>query len=173
MGLSDLPVKPIDHLPIAGAAVAGGEAQAIAGKAGALSYAALEEAVGRMAGWLASHGFAPGARMASWVSKGRLACIMPLAAPRAGLIHVPINPLLKHAQVAHILADSGASLIIGTAARLGSLEPGDVPEACLTRVEDAALARRSTAPPCRHRMLSSMRSLPSFTLPAPPADPRA
>ena len=140
MGLSDLPVKPIDHLPIAGAAVAGGEAQAIAGKAGALSYAALEEAVGRMAGWLASHGFAPGARMASWVSKGRLACIMPLAAPRAGLIHVPINPLLKHAQVAHILADSGASLIIGTAARLGALEPGDVPEACLTRVEDAALA---------------------------------
>ena len=33
---------------------------------------------------------------------------MPLAAARAGLVHVPINPLLKRAQVAHILADSGA-----------------------------------------------------------------
>jgi acyl-CoA synthetase (AMP-forming)/AMP-acid ligase II len=33
---------------------------------------------------------------------------MPLAAPRAGLVHVPVNPVLKRAQVAHILADSGA-----------------------------------------------------------------
>ena len=33
---------------------------------------------------------------------------MPLAAARAGLVHVPINPVLKHAQAAHILADSGA-----------------------------------------------------------------
>ena len=39
----------------------------------------------------------------------------------------PINPLLKRAQVAHILADSGASALIGNTARLGSLEAGDVP----------------------------------------------
>ncbi len=119
--------------------MAGAEAQAIAGKAGALSYAALEESVGRMAGWLESQAFAPGARVASWVAKGRLACILPLAAPRAGLIHVPVNPLLKRGQVAHILADSGASLLIGTAARLSALEPGDVPEACRTIAEDSAL----------------------------------
>lgn len=149
MGLSDLPVKPIDHLPLAGAAVAGAEAQAIAGKAGALSYAALEESVGQMAGWLGSLGFAPGARVASWVAKGRLACILPLAAPRAGLIHVPVNPLLKRAQVAHIVADSGASLLIGTAARLAALEPGDVPQECRIIAEDAALteAQASAALP--------------------------
>jgi acyl-coenzyme A synthetase/AMP-(fatty) acid ligase len=39
---------------------------------------------------------------------------MPLAAARAGCIHVPINPLLKRAQVAHILADSGAVLLIAS-----------------------------------------------------------
>ncbi|MDQ4419640.1 acyl-CoA ligase (AMP-forming), exosortase A system-associated [Sphingobium sp. DEHP117] len=147
MGLSDLPVKPIDHLPLAGAAVAGAEAQAIAGKAGALSYAALEESVGQMAGWLDSLGFAPGARVASWVAKGRLACILPLAAPRAGLIHVPVNPLLKRAQVAHIVADSGARLLIGTPARLAALEPGDVPQECRAIAEDAALAGSQASDP--------------------------
>ena len=34
--------------------------------------------------------------------------------------------MLKRAQVAHILADSGASLLIGTPARLATLESGDV-----------------------------------------------
>ena len=149
MELSDLPLSPIDHLPLAGATVAGAEAQAIAGKAGVLSYAGLEEAVGRMAGWLHSLGLAPGARVASWVSKGRLACILPLAAPRAGLIHVPINPLLKRAQVSHILADSGADLLIATAARMAALEPGDVPPDCRAMAEDAALveAQACTALP--------------------------
>jgi acyl-coenzyme A synthetase/AMP-(fatty) acid ligase len=42
---------------------------------------------------------------------------MPLAAGRAGLIHVPINPLLKGPQVAHILADSGAKLLVTNGAR--------------------------------------------------------
>ncbi|MGB3847193.1 MAG: acyl-CoA ligase (AMP-forming), exosortase A system-associated, partial [Sphingopyxis sp.] len=59
----------------------------------------------------------------------RLACLMPLAAARAGLIHVPVNPLLKGAQVAHILADSGAKLLITNAARADTLG-GDLPEAC-------------------------------------------
>ncbi len=49
------------------------------------------------------------------------------------MVHVPVNPLLKRAQVAHILADSGASLLLGNAARLATLEPGDVPDGC--RVE--------------------------------------
>ena len=62
--------------------------------------------------------------MASWAAKGELTCLMPLAAARAGLVHVPVNPLLKRAQVAHILADSGAALLIGTPARLASLEAG-------------------------------------------------
>lgn len=60
---------------------------------------------------------------------------MPLAAVRAGLVHVPVNPLLKRAQVAHILADSGASLIIANKARLETLEPGD---AACPIIEEAA-----------------------------------
>ena len=63
--------------------------------------------------------------------------VLPLAAPRAGLVHVPVNPALRRAQVAHILADSGARLLISQAARFDTLEGGDVPEGCAPAVEGA------------------------------------
>ena len=131
------PVRPIDHLLLRGDPAA----SALDGRSGHYSYAELEQALARLAGWLAGFALEPGARVASWVAKGPVAALMPLAAPRAGLIHVPINPLLKHRQVAHILADSGAAMLIGTAARIDSLEPGDVPPGCqLHREDDAACA---------------------------------
>src|SRR3546814_11256761 len=64
---------------------------------------------------------------------------MPLAAARAGLVHVPVNPLLKHAQVAHTLADSGAALLIGTAARLSPLQACNLPAVCRVMEEHSAL----------------------------------
>ncbi len=81
----------------------------------------------------------PGARVATWAAKGELTCLMPLAAARAGLVHVPINPLLKRGQAAYILADSGASALIGNKARISSLEQGGVPATCEVFEEDDAL----------------------------------
>jgi len=98
-----------------------------------------------LAGWLAREVPRKGARVASWAAKGELTCLLPLAAARAGLVHVPVNPLLKRAQVAHILADSGAELLIGTATRLASLEPGDVPGSCAVLEEAGALAAAEAA----------------------------
>jgi acyl-CoA ligase (AMP-forming) (exosortase A-associated) len=60
-----------------------------------------------------------------------MSCLLPLACARAGLIYVPINPLLKRAQVAHILADSGARLLISGSARLATLRADDLPESCV------------------------------------------
>src|SRR5688572_16873499 len=105
-----------------------------------LSWKDLRSRVGRMAAWLRSVAPEPGTRVASWLAKGEMACVLPLAAARAGLVHVPVNPLLKRAQAAHIVADSGASLVIATPARLATLEPGDLPEGCAAIAEDAALA---------------------------------
>ncbi len=113
---------PIDHA-LRGAP----DAPALLDRDGGLSFAGAEERVARLAGWLAGQGFEPGARVASWLPKTRIAALMPLAAPRAGLVHVPINPLLKRAQVAHILADSGAAMLLTHAPRAATLEPGDVP----------------------------------------------
>jgi acyl-CoA ligase (AMP-forming) (exosortase A-associated) len=56
--------------------------------------------------------------------------LLPLACARAGLVHVPVNPLLKRAQVAHILADSGARLLVTGRARLATLAESDLPPAC-------------------------------------------
>jgi len=106
---------------------------------GTLNWQDLRTRVGLMAGWLKSRVSKPGARVATWGAKGELTCLIPLAAARAGLVHVPINPLLKRVQVSHILSDSGASLLIGTPARLATLEAGDVSEACESIAEDTAL----------------------------------
>ncbi len=130
-------VLPIDHVLLRGDPAG----LALDGRSGTQNYAELEETLGRLAGWLAGFGLERGARVASWMAKGPVAALMPLAAPRAGLVHVPINPLLRHAQVAHILADSGARLLIGTAARIDTLGAADVPDECrLLREEDAACA---------------------------------
>lgn len=116
---------PIDHV-LRGAP----DAPALVLKDRTLSFAEVERDVAALAGWLRSQVPEPGSRVASWAAKGWLSSLLPLAAPRAGLVHVPINPLLKRAQAAHILADSGASLLIATPARLSSLEAGDVPADC-------------------------------------------
>ncbi len=138
---------PIDTLPARGAA----DAVALIDRAGALDFAGLERLTGEVAAWLAGQGFAPGARVASWLPKTRLACVLPMAAPRAGLVDVPINPMLKRAQVAHILADSGAAALVTQAGRLASLVPGDVPSGCLAvderEVESADVLAPSAAHP--------------------------
>ncbi|MCW3848399.1 acyl-CoA ligase (AMP-forming), exosortase A system-associated [Sphingomonas sp. LB-2] len=124
--------RPIDTLPGCGAA---GDI-ALEDRAGTLTYAGLEAAVGGMAHWLSGQGLKPGDRVASWLPKTRTACLMPLAAPRAGLVHVPVNPVLKRAQVAHILTDSGSRLLVTQAARIETLEPGDMPADCRIVTEE-------------------------------------
>jgi acyl-CoA ligase (AMP-forming) (exosortase A-associated) len=133
---TNAPIRPLDHLAERGA----DDAPALILRSGVVTHQGLRSRIARLAGWLRSRVPEPGARVASWVAKGELACLMPLAAARAGLVHVPINPLLKRAQVAHILADSGASMLLATPARLASLEPGDLPSGCFATGEEDALA---------------------------------
>ncbi|MEG3166727.1 AMP-binding protein [Sphingomonas sp. LB3N6] len=117
---------PIDHIALRGAP----DAVALVDKAGAMTFAELEAGVGALAGWLAGRGPSAGDRVATWLPKTRAACLMPLAAARAGLVHVPVNPLLRRAQVAHILGDSGARLLVTQGVRAGTLDDGDLPSGC-------------------------------------------
>jgi len=136
---------PLDHLALRG------DAEAVAlvvGEAG-LTYAELDDAVGRNAAQLLAQGLVPGDRVASWMGKTMLACVLPLAAARAGLVHVPINPVLRRAQAAHILADSGAKLLIANDARLQTLGEGDLSEARPMALE-AWLAPGPALPPSSH-----------------------
>lgn len=136
MSVPDPRPRPIDHIALGHDP----HASALVTKAETLAFATLERAVGAIAAGLHALVPEPGARVATWLPKTVEACLMPLAAPRAGLVHVPVNPVLKRAQVAHILADSGASLLLTSAARAATLEAGDVPEAC--SLWDEATARK-------------------------------
>ena len=138
--------RPLDHLPGCGDPAA----VALIDRDGALDYTGLESAVGALAAGLGARGLGKGARVASWLPKTRMTSLLPLACARAGLVHVPINPLLKRLQVAHILADSGAELLISGEARLTSLEAGDVADGCTTVDEEggrALLASPDRLPP--------------------------
>jgi acyl-CoA ligase (AMP-forming) (exosortase A-associated) len=118
---TDLPVFPLDHLPLFGEATA----PALIIRDQVFSYEELNLRISRLAAWLAGQGLDAGDRVATWLGKGEIACLMPLAAVRAGLAHVPVNPLLKAAQVTHIMADSGANLLVTNAARAGDFAFAD------------------------------------------------
>lgn len=136
---------PLDHLVERAGTLGLGEAPALVLRDEVLNHDELKLRVDRLAGWLTQEIPEKGARIASWAAKGELTCLLPLAAARAGLIHVPINPLLKRVQVAHILSDSGAVMLIGTPARLKSLEADDCPTECRKLPENEALTLAQSA----------------------------
>ncbi|MGE3745988.1 MAG: acyl-CoA ligase (AMP-forming), exosortase A system-associated [Sphingomonadaceae bacterium] len=135
--------QPLDRLTLRGSP----DAPALAGREGSLSFAELERAVGVAAAALRRRGLNAGDRVASWLGKTRAACLMPLATARAGLVHVPINPLLKRAQVAHILADSGTAMLITGKQRRDTLEPDDVPSECALADEHVLTDADDVMPP--------------------------
>jgi len=132
---------PLDHLTLKGEP----GAAALVDRDGPLDYAGLERQVGALADGLVAKGLGPGARVASWLPKGRMTCLLPLACARAGLIHVPVNPLLKRAQLAHILADCEPGLLITGEARAGTLEQDDVNAGCGLVLEEEGKAMLSGA----------------------------
>jgi acyl-CoA ligase (AMP-forming) (exosortase A-associated) len=140
--------RPVDHLALSGEA----SAPALVTRDGMLDYAALEDRVAVLASSLRAQGLNQGDRVASWLPKQLLTSILPLACARAGLVHVPINPLLKRMQVAHIVEDCAARLLLTSRPRLASLEDGDIGGATRTLDEDACAqllaADQRMAPSC-------------------------
>ncbi len=104
------------------------DAIALVTRSGSLSYEMLNHRVGQLAFWLQDQNLTDGDRVAAWLPKTELACLMPLACARAKLIYVPINPVLKPLQVDHILSDSGAKLLITNCPRIKSLDDFNVSE---------------------------------------------
>ena len=141
MSLPDPTPRPIDHILLDGNA----DAPALVTKSVMLTYAEAEKAVGALAVALAAHGFEADARIATWLPKTVEACLMPIAAARAGLVHIPVNPVLRRAQVGHIMSDSGASLLLTSPERAASLLTGDLPDGCVILLESDAIAARNGA----------------------------
>lgn len=103
------------------AAHAAPEACALVDGAQRCSYGQLADEVDRLAASLMAQGLPRGARVGIYLESRRELVATAFAVARAGLVFVPINPVLKAAQVQQILEDSGAAVLVTSLARLHAL----------------------------------------------------
>lgn len=95
-----------------------GDHLAIADKKRRLSYTALLSETQRLAAGLCATGLAPRDRVGIFLPKNVDNVVSMFGSTRAGGVMVPINPVLKAPQVAHILSDAAASVLITSTDRL-------------------------------------------------------
>lgn len=86
-----------------------------------ITYLELQAQISGLASGLLASGLRPGERVAVFLEKRVEAVVASFAAPAAGGVLVPVNPLLKPAQVVHILQDSGARVLVTSSSRLTQL----------------------------------------------------
>jgi acyl-CoA ligase (AMP-forming) (exosortase A-associated) len=101
----------LDHLT-ACAAERMPNAPALSDGQSSLSYSALDQAVSACANGLMHLGLQRSERVAIYLDKRFEAVITAFGSARAGTTFVPINPLLKPAQVEHILRDCNVRVLI-------------------------------------------------------------
>jgi acyl-CoA ligase (AMP-forming) (exosortase A-associated) len=87
------------------------------------SYADFAHEVEALAQGLLARGLASGERVAVYLPKQPEMVTTLFATAAAGLTFVPVNPLLKPAQLVHILADCNVRVLVSSAARLQLLLP--------------------------------------------------
>ncbi|HRP77016.1 MAG TPA: acyl-CoA ligase (AMP-forming), exosortase A system-associated [Rhodocyclaceae bacterium] len=86
-----------------------------------MSYEGLAESTHSLAAGLIALGLARSERVAIYLDKRPEAVIASFAASAAGGVFVPVNPVLKAAQVGHILHDCSARALVTSPERIGAL----------------------------------------------------
>ena len=110
--LHELLLSAAERTPTAPALVHAGEA---------LTYATLAQDIGSFAAALIGLGVRRSERVAIFLEKRFETVTAAFGTARAGAAFVPINPLLKPKQVAHILRDCGVRVLVTSAERTGVL----------------------------------------------------
>lgn len=128
------------HSLSARAAACWPDAVALVDEERSCSYAQLQADILGAAEALRRLGLARGDRVAVFLDKRIATVVASFAATAAGGVLVPVNPVLKTGQVAHILRDSGAKVLVTSAARLAVLRPvlADCPALDCVVVTEAA-----------------------------------
>jgi acyl-CoA ligase (AMP-forming) (exosortase A-associated) len=109
---------------------AGSEIAALSFRGESKSYRAFEQDVRSVANGFAALGLAVQDRVAIFLDKSFPVATAIFAASAAGLVFVPVNPVLRPQQVRHILTDANVRVLITSRSRLGALEDelGDCPD---------------------------------------------
>jgi len=98
------------------------ERPALTYKGETLTYAEVWSEVGHVSTQLRGLGLGRGDRVAIYLEKRIETVVAMFATSAAGGIFVPVNHVLKAAQVGHILTDSGARVLVTTTDRLAQLD---------------------------------------------------
>ena len=112
--LHELPLRAADRTPGALALTYGAET---------LTSAELSSAVSAFASGALSHGVARGERIAVFLEKRFETVVTCFGAAAAGAVFVPLNPVLKPEQVAHIVRDCDVRLLVTSPGRWATLAP--------------------------------------------------
>ena len=97
------------------------------GEGGPISYAEFDRVTDRLAARLAGLGLEPGDRVATLHPNSPQLLLAYFAIIKAGGVVVPVNPVYTAREIAHILGDSGARMVLAHrdwAGRLDELEGG-------------------------------------------------
>lgn len=124
------------------------DAQALVCGESRLSYLELLKRSHAFGQALASLGIAPGDRVAIFLDKRIETVVSMLGACAAGCVFVPVNPLLRPNQVAHVLRDSGARSLVTSSLRARSQAAeglGLLSDLILVDEPDPALSGTATA----------------------------
>ncbi|MGB7980900.1 MAG: acyl-CoA ligase (AMP-forming), exosortase A system-associated [Candidatus Nanopelagicales bacterium] len=145
-----------------------GTRSAVTYKGVTLDYSALWSEIRHLASGYAQIGLVRGDRVAVLLDKRLETVTALLAASVAEAVFVPVNPVFKPAQVNHVLADSGARLLVTSSSRWSQLAPTLDGSSGLDAVllVDELLPDRGTAI-ALHAMSESVQ------WPAPPSTPTA
>lgn len=111
------------HDLLAHAAAATPDAPALTFDDRTLGYAELWSEVRDAASFLLSLGLVREDRVAVYLEKRIETVVAIFATSLAGGMSVPVNPVLRAAQVEHILSDAGARFLVTSEQRLGQLAP--------------------------------------------------
>jgi malonyl-CoA/methylmalonyl-CoA synthetase len=79
---------------------------------GVWTYGDIDRATGRLANLIVSLGLKPGDRVAAQVEKSPQALVLYLAALRAGMVFLPMNPAYQRDEVAYFLGDATPRLFV-------------------------------------------------------------
>lgn len=110
--IHELVVKSARHSP---------KALALGEKSSQLTYAELEQEIGQAAQLYIRLGLDQNERVAVWLDKRIETVVALFGAAAAGGVFVPVNPMLKPDQTAHILKDCNTRVLVTTPERLALL----------------------------------------------------
>ena len=88
-----------------------------------VSFAELDDASDRFAGWLRARGLEPGDRVALYLENSPQFAIAYMGSLKAGCVNVCLNPMLKSAELERDLVDSGARALVSSDHGYPAVEP--------------------------------------------------